>query len=582
MNTLSPSRLAAQASKVLAGAAVGMLAFASFAQSAGAQSSWNPTLLVNTESFQMIDRGDGTTDIELRFGLTTQFIKFLTTNKFQFSHGISVLGTMSGSNLNVDHNATIGGQLTVTGAITGMSRITAKTVLSGQTLRVSGNADVNGSLSVTGSILTEGDLTLGGDDAATNVTLTFMNSGTDETLTWLDTADKFQFSDDVSVVGNLSGSSLRIDGLAEVHGPLAVSGAIRGDGNLTINDDQTAADAVFTFGSDGTNETITWLNTADKFQFSDDVSVVGNLSGSSLRIDGLAEVHGPLAVSGAVRTDSNLTLNDDQTATDVALTFGSDGTNEALTWLNTADKFYLSDDLDVNGTISGTTLKISGNGTHTMSGSLTIESALSGATIEGFGLASCNSTTQKLVYNATTDKFECAADQTGAGSNGSGQIISLHPEYAGAIYFASGASYIGQMTLSGGTTALDNTYRWSSSKGTVQQYWISTRVRLPDNFSSWDPVRPIVLRYKTGVASNANNYVSIRIKDTAGVERPLTGGENLANTAFTTAEITGPQSGGTWTPKGYITIYVKLASDNTTNAYAAAGFINLNFENTLP
>jgi predicted acyltransferase (DUF342 family) len=508
MNILSPSRLAASASKALAGAAVGMLAFASFAQSAGAQSSWNPTLLVNTESFQMIDRGDGTTDIELRFGLTTQFIKFLTSNKFQFSHGISVLGTMSGSNLNVDRNATIGGQLTVTGAITGMSRITAKTVLSGQTLRVSGNADVNGSLSVTGSILTEGDLTLGGDDAATNVTLTFMNSGTDETLTWLDTADKFQFSDDVSVVGNLSGSSLRIDGLAEVHGPLAVSGAIRGDANLTINDDQTATDVVFTFGSDGTNETITWLNTADKF--------------------------------------------------------------------------YLSDDLDVNGTISGTTLKISGNGTHTMSGSLTIESALSGSTIEGFGLASCNSTTQKLVYNATTDKFECAADQTGAGSNGSGQIISLHPEYAGAIYFASGASYIGQMTLSGGTTALDNTYRWSSSKGTVQQYWISTRVRLPDNFSSWDPVRPIVLRYKTGVASNANNYVSIRIKDTAGVERPLTGGENLANTAFTTAEITGPQSGGTWTPKGYITIYVKLASDNTANAYAAAGFINLNFENTLP
>lgn len=553
MNTLSPSRLAASASKVLAGAAVGMLAFASFAQSAGAQSSWNPTLLVNTESFQRIDRGDGTTNIDLQFGLSTQYIRFLTTNRFQFSHGISVLGNISGS-----------------------------------TLRVDGNADINGSLAVTGSILTEGDLTLGGDDAATNVTLTFMNAGTDETLTWLDTADRFQLSDDLSVVGNLSGSSLRVDGAADIQGPLAVSGAIRGDANLTINDDQTATDAVFTFGSDGTNETITWANTADRFEFSDDMfvngylRVNGNISGSSLRIDGLAEVQGPLAVSGAVRTDSNLTLNDDADSSNVALTFGSDGTNESLTWLNAADKFYLSDDLDVNGTISGTTLRISGNGTHTMSGSLTIESALSGATIQGFGLAGCNGTNQKLVYNSATNKFECAADQTGAGNNGSGSIISLHPEYPGAIYFASGASYIGQMTLSGGTTALDNTFRWSTSRGTLQQYWISTRVRLPDNFSSWDPVKPLELRYKTGVASTANNFVSVRIRDTAGVERALTGGENLASTSFATANITGPQSGGTWAPKGYITIYIKLAADNTANAYAAAGFLNLNFETTLP
>jgi hypothetical protein len=188
--------------------------------------------------------------------------------------------------LNVDHNATIGGQLTVTGAITGMSRITAKTVLSGQTLRVSGNADVNGSLSVTGSILTEGDLTLGGDDAATNVTLTFMNSGTDETLTWLDTADKFQFSDDVSVVGNLSGSSLRIDGLAEVHGALAASGAVRTDSNLTLNDDADANDVVLTFGSNGVNETLTWLNTDDKFRLSDDLDVIGTLSGVSIHAGG--------------------------------------------------------------------------------------------------------------------------------------------------------------------------------------------------------------------------------------------------------------------------------------------------------
>ncbi|MCF7845088.1 MAG: hypothetical protein K9M03_04665, partial [Kiritimatiellales bacterium] len=42
----------------------------SVAGEAKAASSWNPTLLVNTESFNVIDDGDGTTDIEVRFGET--------------------------------------------------------------------------------------------------------------------------------------------------------------------------------------------------------------------------------------------------------------------------------------------------------------------------------------------------------------------------------------------------------------------------------------------------------------------------------------------------------------------------------
>jgi hypothetical protein len=275
-------------------------------------------------------------------------------------------------------------------------------------------------------------------------------------------------------------------------------------------------------------------------------------------------------------------LGGDDAAADVSLTFMNSGTDETFTWLDTTDKFYLSDDLDVNGTISGTTLKISGNGTHTMSGSLTIEGALSGSTIQGFGLATCNGTNQKVVYNSATGKFECATDQTGAGSNGSGQILSLHPEYPGAIYFASGAVFVGQMSLSGGTTGLDNTFKWTSTKAALNDYWISVRVRLPDNFSTWDVTKPIELRYKTGVASTANNHVTLRIRDTAGVMRDLTGADNLASTSFTTASIKGPETGGTWTPKGYVTLYVKLAANNTANAYAAAGFINLNFESTLP
>jgi hypothetical protein len=193
----------------------------------------------------------------------------------------------------------------------------------------------------------------------------------------------------------------------------------------------------------------------------------------------------------------------------------------------------------------------------------------------------CNGETQKLVWNASTGKFECGTDLSTAG-NGSGDLLSLHPEYPNAIYFSSGSTYVGQMTASGGTAGLENSYVWTSTRGTIQDYWISIRVRLPDNFSSWDPVKPIEFRYKTGVASATNNHLTVRMKDTTGANVTLTNGGGLANTSWTTANITGPQAGGTWTPKSSFTVYVKLAADSTAGANAAAGFLNLNFETTTP
>ena len=165
--------------------------------------------------------------------------------------------------------------------------------------------------------------------------------------------------------------------------------------------------------------------------------------------------------------------------------------------------------------------------------------------------------------------------------NGSGEILSLHPAYPNAVYFSSGATFVGQLTESGGTSALDNSYVWTSTKAAIQNYWISIRVRLPDNFSSWDPMRPIVFRYKTGVASSANNHLTVRMKDTAGANVTLSTGA-LVNTAWTTTNITGPEAGGTWTPKGYFTVYVKLAANSTAGANAAASILNLNFETTTP
>lgn len=477
-----------------------------------AASSWNPTLLVNTEAFQVIDEGDSSTNIELRFGSTVNETLLWNRSQgmFQFTDDLSVQGTLSGSRLRVD-----------------------------------GNADIWGNLSASGSLSAD----------------TTINAGTSITA-----------GTNVTAGGRLSGASLRVSGGgAEIQSTLTVSGAVRTDNNFTINDDQTAADAVFTFGSDVTNETLTFANTLDRFEFSDDLFVFGLLSGSTLRISGNADINGALAVTGAVRTDSNITINDDGTAADAVLTFGNDAGNETITFSDAFNEFSVSDDLRVTGNLSG-------------SGNLNLEGNLTGATIRGFGLpgGGCTGTANKLTWNAATGKFECATDETGTIGNGSGFIISLHPEYANAVYFSSGASFVGQLSASGGTTELDNSYIWTSTKAGIQDYWISVRVRLPDNFSSWDPVKPIEMRYKTGVASNANNHVTVRIKDTAGAVRALTNGGALSSTSWTTANITGPEAGGTWTPKGYITVYVKLAANNTAGAKALAGYLNLNYETTTP
>lgn len=405
-------------SALLRAAALGAIALNLIPQTAVAA----PVLLVNTESFQTIDDGDGTTDLELRFGgsLNEKLIFNVTEGSFQFTDDLSVQGTLSGSALNVDRNATVGGTFTASGAAQFQSTVTA--------------------------------------------------------------------NDDITTKATLSGAALRVSGPADVQGALNASGSIRTDGDLTINADETAADSTLTFGSSA--NTLKYLNTAGKFQFAKSLSVVGNISGSTLTVDGALTLRG-------------VTYN-------------------APTAQGGADTFLKNDGA---GNLTWTTTSV---------------------------------------------------------GNGSGGIMSMHPEYPNAIYFGSGANYIGQMTASGGTTGLENSYVWTSTRSGIQDYWVSVRVRVPNNFSSWDVVKPIEFRYKTGVASAANNHLTVRMKDTAGADVALTGGGGLSNVAWTTASITGPQAGGTWTPGSYFTVYVKLAANSTAGANAAAGFLNLRFETTTP
>lgn len=143
-----------------------------------AASSWDPTLLVNTESFSTIDDGDSTTDIELRFGATLgeKFYYNRSETRFQLTRGLYIQG-----------NLTATGSLNVSGA----------TVLDGATT-------INSTLDTTGAITTDENLTINEDNGAADAVLTFGNDAGAETLKFSDTTNQFEFSDDVSVTGNMT------------------------------------------------------------------------------------------------------------------------------------------------------------------------------------------------------------------------------------------------------------------------------------------------------------------------------------------------------------------------------------------
>ena len=66
-----------------------------------AVSSWNPTLMVNTEAFQIIDDSNGTANVELRFGsdLNARLVYERAADRFIFTKSLYIKGnlTLTGS-----------------------------------------------------------------------------------------------------------------------------------------------------------------------------------------------------------------------------------------------------------------------------------------------------------------------------------------------------------------------------------------------------------------------------------------------------------------------------------------------------
>ena len=152
-----------------------------------AASSWSPTLLVNTEAFQIIDDSNDTADIKLRFGgsISEEVYWNRASALFQFTDDVHVEG-----------NVTSSGTLIVSG---------------------------------TGSIKAE-TFKVNSDQSAGDTVLVFGSDTANETLKFLNLEDRFEFSDDLHATGNITAS-----------GGIVVNTASRIKANLTVSSTMSGA-----------------------------------------------------------------------------------------------------------------------------------------------------------------------------------------------------------------------------------------------------------------------------------------------------------------------------------------------------
>ncbi|MBU0766512.1 helix-turn-helix domain containing protein [Patescibacteria group bacterium] len=411
---------------------------------ASAASSWNPTLLVNTEAFQIIDDDDTNANVVLRFGDTIgEELKYVRAiSRFDLTRDLRVSGNM-----------------TATGAISASGSITAEGAFSGASLHVSGETTMSGALSVEGTSSLQGAVTLGSTISINGVTYTFppsdgVSSGwvlkTDAagTLSWAaesggsglsqsEADDRYVNTSGDTMTGALlitpSGDEAHTPNTAlEVHGTMSgqrlsvtptvasetgavfVDVDVNGTGML-LDSEATSAPGIaidmngktnatphILFGYNGTFDTNLYRSAANILRTDDSLHVLGALSGTSLHISSSSTMSGSLSVEGTSSLQGAVTLGSTISINGVTYTFPpSDGVSSGwvlktdaagtLSWAaesggsglsqSEADDRYvnvsgdtmtgaltINDEtgadagLDIVGTMSGTSLQVTGTG----------------------------------------------------------------------------------------------------------------------------------------------------------------------------------------------------------------------------
>ena len=155
----------------------------------------------------------------------------------------------------------------------------------------------------------------------------------------------------------------------------------------------------------------------------------------------------------------------------------------------------------------------------------------------------------------------------------------FHAEYKDAAIQGDGTDNKGLLSsyfADGGGTSKYNYYEWTTHQGTMQDVDIVISFRLPEDFQSFT-ASPLSILYQTSDGVLTTNQIDAVLYDTTGTAVTLTGGTDLANPAWTTANITFGGS-PTFTAGDVVTLVMKL---QTTGAgYARVSDVIFNYNGT--
>jgi len=347
--------------------------------------------------------------------------------------------TISGSSLRIDRNISASGSLSLEGGLTGATiagfgltdcgtgtqkllwnAATGK-FLCGTDLGASGTSSFTGAVLAIGNgrfVKKQGDtmtgaLVLNWNGTYTGGTLLNVRGGMSGKYVFANTELRSSGSLTVRGTSNLNGNVLLGDSSTDtisIGGILQSSGGVLGtirvrstlSGTyLTLSRDLSASGALTVRGTSNLNGNVLLGDSS-----TDTISIGGILSSSggvqgTIRFRGTIsgtylKVDRDISASGSLFVQGNTTLGDRSTDT-----------------INIAGTFFSGSYIRFRSTISGSSLKVDRN--ISASGSLTWEGAASGATLvvsgqfSGAGLTDCDLSTQKLTWDASTNRFGCAA-----------------------------------------------------------------------------------------------------------------------------------------------------------------------------
>ncbi len=316
---------------------------------------------------------------------------------------------------------------------------------------------------------------------------------------------------------------------------LNASGALLTNGNITLNSDNAAADAILIFGNALGAQTLTYLNASQQFQFSADVDVQGDLT-----VTGLINGVNIASLAGDTSTHLKVSSGAGLTVTIAVGDYRIDGTL-----------------IHYNG---GSGIAVLPSTTNYLYMSAT------GVLITDLGFPTDKSYIPLATVITSGDAIAGLTDRRAMSSDDREEsvVLAYHPGFDGASYLGDGADNTGRLYVTDDDSSSTNYYIWTSTRTTLQDYDVTLRATVPSTFLRWqDPA--LQVSYKSSTADSADNQLDISVYDTAGDLVTLSGSAlNLAATDWTTTNLEFG-AGGTWTDgqNFRIVFHLSAKSDNS-------------------